>query len=257
MPQALILRSEAATQALRDRAEGRSRNGIVSLRCFDEGIVTTLGCTVDVARQQFFLTVEGIDGPPGSPLAYPTGELRVPVVFSIPEDVLSNFENPLVVVRREAITPDMKRWMPGQLQYRTPAYGAHEVVYGKGKSYEKRGYDKMEQMQMAVPFLINYTISILARNRGLAQRNQANRLFDHVLRIYQPYSMMKLLDSIGDERTYDVQMESTAPLDSIPEVSERVIGFSFSLSVMAELDLAPTEVYYTLQSRTMREVLFE
>jgi len=245
---ALVYRPDATTAALREKAEGRARNGIVTLRSFDEGVVTSMGCTIDKTKQQYYLTVSSVNGPPGAPIAPITGEIRVPVVFSIPEDVFVQYENPLIVVRREAITPNLSRWHPGQLQYRTPSYGAHKVIFGKNKSYEKTGYDSMEQVQQAVPYDISYTISILARHRGTSngQRNNANRILDHIIRIYQPFTFVTVIDSIGDERTYEASTGSIANLDSVPEVSERIIGFSLSLNVMAELDLAPTEVYRTL-----------
>lgn len=252
-----ILRPEAETQALRDRAEGRSRNGIVNLRHFDEGVVTTLGATIDEDTQTYWLTVTGFSGPPGAPIDKLTNEIRCPVVFSIPEDVFAQYEIPIVVVRREGITPSLNRWFPGQLQYRTPAYGSHKTLAEEGTSNEQLGYDSMEQLQMAVPFDIDYTISLISRFRGVkgGQRNQAHRILDHVLRIYQPYTYVKLKDSIGDDRTYEASMESVTPLDSIPEVSDRVIGFSLSLRVMAELDLAPTEVYRTVTTRNFQETV--
>lgn len=250
MPQTQILRPDATTTLLRDRAEGRSRNGTVNLRSFDEGVVTTLGATIDENTQTYWLTISSIDGPPGAPTDKLTGEIRVPIVFSIPEDVFSQYEIPIIVVRREGLTPALNRWMPGQLQYRTPAYSSSQVTYAPGSKFQKTGPDSVEQVQMAVPFDIDYTISLISRHRGVkgGQRNQAHRTLDHVLRIYQPWSMVKLIDSIGDERTYEATMESVTPLDSIPEVSERVVGFSLSLRVQAELDLAPTENYRTLTS---------
>ncbi len=256
-PQALVLRSEAATIALRDRAEGRSRNGTVSLRHFDEGVVTTLGATIDEDTQTYWLTISLIDGPPGAPVDKLTGEIRVPIVFSIPEDVFAQYQVPIIVVRREGMTPALNRWMPGQLQYRAPSYNAYTAVYKKGTVHERRGFDQMDQVQMATPFDIDYTISLISRHRGVkgGQRNQSHRTLDHVLRIYQPYSMVKLIDSIGDERTYEATMESVTPLDSIPEVSERIIGFSLSLRVSAEIDLAPTETYRTLLQTNIKETL--
>lgn len=257
---ALILRPEATTQALRERSEGRADNGTVNLRCFDEGVVTSMGATKDIQRQRYFLTIPNIDGPPGSPIdPLVNGELRVPIVFAIPEDVFSNYEIPIIVVRREAITPRLNAWHPGQLQYRAPSFHSRPIVYLEGTSYEKHGFDLMNQRQMAVPFSINYSISILSRHRGLtlAQRNQANQVFEHILKIYQPYTYIKLIDSIGDERTYDAFMSSVVPVDSDAEVAERVIGFSFSLDVMAELDLAPTETFVTMYAPSIRETLFE
>ena len=79
-PQAQVLRSEGLTQELRERAEGRSRNGTVNLRSFDEGVVTTLGATIDETTQSYWLTITDVSGPPGAPIDKLTSEIRVPIV---------------------------------------------------------------------------------------------------------------------------------------------------------------------------------
>jgi hypothetical protein len=106
----------------------------------------------------------------------------------------------------------------------------------------------MEQVDQAAPFDFSYTINIVARNRGAPGiLNQANRLLDHVLRIYQPYCRVLLKDSIGDARSYEAFMDGVSPLDEVADVTDRVIGFAVSLRIEGELDLSDPVVRKTVE----------
>jgi hypothetical protein len=116
------------------------------------------------------------------------------------------------------------------------------------------GFDRMEQKEQAVPYDITYTISILARLRGgggVSQTNQASAILHHVLKVYQPYCLVKVFDSLGDGRTYEAFQESISHLDEVPEVTDRVVGFAVTLRVEAELDLHDPEIYNTVLSRAV------
>jgi hypothetical protein len=246
---------DAATLALRDRIEGRARTGTVDLRSFDQGIVTTLGATLETVQwtngeesRNYFLNVPLTKGRVGRP-----GLPGVPVIFAFPESVLEKFDYPLISIRRDDIAPTMSRWHPGTLQYRAPAVTAQEAVVdpnpGNPDAVDVVGWDKVEQLQQAAPYDITYTISILARNRGgMGQTNQANAILKYVLRVFQPYSYLYLNDSIGDGRTYDCFQESVSHLDDVPEVADRVIGFAVTIRIEGELDLLDPEEHNTVTS---------
>jgi hypothetical protein len=239
---------DAATLALRDRLEGRSPTGTVCLRDFDQGVVTTMGAQLAYNDQgqarNYYLDVPGVRGRIGR-----EGIPGVPIVFAFPEDVFEKYDFPLIVCRRDDITPTMNRWHPGLVQYRAPAgTGSAAVVNsnpGNPGAEDLTGFNKVEELQQAAPYDISYTISIFGRNRG-GGTNQANAILKTILRVYQPYSLVHVIDSIGDGRTYEAFQESISHLDEVPEVVDRVIGFAVTLRVEAELDLLDPETKNTV-----------
>jgi hypothetical protein len=76
----------------------------------------------------------------------------------------------------------------------------------------------------------------------------ANKILAYVLSIYQPYSAVLVYDSEGDRRSYEAFLDAMAPLDNVPGVGERVIGFALSLRVEAELDINTPKDYATVSS---------
>ena len=239
---------DAATLALRERLNGRAPTGTVSLRDFDQGVVTTMGATLFYnARgepRNYYLDIPGVRGRIGR-----EGIPGVPIVFAFPEDVFEKYDFPLIVCRRDDITPAMNRWHPGSLQYRAPAaIGSQAVVNsnpGNPDAVDLIGFTHMEQLQQAAPYDITYTISIFAHNRS-GGTNQANAILKKILRVYQPYARVHLVDSIGDGRTYEAFQESISHLDDVPEVVDRVIGFAVTLRVEGELDLLDPETKATV-----------
>jgi len=216
---------DVGTAALRARTEGSARTGVVTVRDFDQGVVETLGAVV-VDGRYFILGLSDLDPPPGEP--------GVPVVFSHPEEVLQTHRVPVIEVRRDDINPAMQRWHPGMGTYRAPSLGAMQV--GSPFAGDTRtAWNHYEQAQQATPFDILYTINIQARQRQYMAA--ANKILAYVLRIYQPYSAVYVKDSAGDRRSYEAFLDAVAPLDNVPEVAERVIGFALSLRVEAELDI--------------------
>jgi hypothetical protein len=241
-----------------DRTLGTSPAGFVGLRNFDEGVVRTLKAEVHESdtgkgpRSNYFISSKLL------PVTPPPGLPGVPITFSHPEDVWERYRQPVIVIRRDDISPAMSRWHPGMVTWRAPAVGAQplEVTLGAGTFTETtlKGFDAYEEKQQAVPFDITYTISILARHRGKgpipprndptgftgaagSPRNQVNKILDYVLRIYAPFSQVLVRDSLDDIRRYSSFMEAISHLDEVPEVTERVLGFALTLRVEAELDL--------------------
>lgn len=209
------------TAALRARVAGRARAGTVTIRDFDQGVVETLGAKV-IGDTYFITELAYLDPPPGDP--------GIAVVFSHPEDVFQRHRLPVIEVRRDDITPAMSRWHPGMVHYRVPSYGANPATRN-GVS----GFTRMETYQQSTPFDILYTVRVEARQREYMAA--ANHVIAYVMKVYQPYCRVLVRDSVGDLRSYEAFAESIAPIDNIPEVSNRVIGFSLSLRVEAELDL--------------------
>lgn len=225
-----------------ERTEGTAPTGSVGIRNFDEGVVETL--RPEIIHDNYYLTaVPNMAAPvPGSP--------GIPIIFSFPEDLYERYKLPIVVVRRDDVSPALSRWHPGMTTYRTPAANATpiEVTLPNTEQTVLRGYSRYEVQQQAAPFDITYTISLLARHRGFGKgspgtvgagspRNQVNQLLDYVLRIYQPYTQVFVRDSLGDARSYEAFMEAISHLDEVAEVTDRVIGFALTLRVEAELDL--------------------
>lgn len=233
-----------------DRALNRAPAGFVNLRSFDEGVVVTL--QGEIHEGNYYVT-----DPRVCPVAPPPGQPGIPITWAFPDDNYEHWRLPAIIIRRDDISPAMNRWHPGHTVWRAPAEGAVArsvtVPTGPTTSTEVTGYSKYEVQQQAVPFDITYTISVMARYRGFGNkqevgsksvgewsaspRTQANRLLDHVLRIYQPYSAVFVKDSQGDYRTYEAFMEAVSHLDQVAEVTDRMIGFAVTLRVEAELDL--------------------
>lgn len=207
--------------------EGRARTGTVGLRDFDQGVVETLGAFID--GDNYWLQVDGICPPPGAP--------GVPVTFSFPEDVYEKYKLPVLMVRRDDISPAMQRWHPGTNQYRAPSTSglpASVTMHGVTQT----GFDRYEELQQAVPFDLMYSLQISARYRGaLRSRNHTNRLLDYVLRVYPPYCRVVLKDSLQAIRTYEAFMEGISPMDDVMDVADRTLGFTVTLRVEGELDL--------------------
>lgn len=269
---------QIAVGAAEDRRTGQAPTGVVGLRNFDAGVVETLGAEVH--------EVETGKGPHSNYYIIPSrtfpvepapGLPGIPVTFSHPEDVYARYRQPVIVVRRDDISPAMNRYHPGQQSYRAPAQEANPVVVvlNPGTFGERRiqGYDKYESKPTGVPFDLSYTISIYARHRGKgplprkgrptgftgakgSPRNQVNSVLDYILRRYAPYCQVIVEDSIGGQRRYSAFMEAVSHLDEVPEVTERVLGFAVTLRVEAELDLSDPVVERAVTALTLRtEVL--
>lgn len=251
---------QTATKEEVDREAGRALPGFVGLRNFDEGVVRTMGAEVMRTERSgfrnYFVPTEKI-----GPVQPAPGLPGIPITFSHPEDIYERYRQPVIVVRRDDIAPSLSRWHPGMVTARYPSTGAQPVQtqYGNGPNAPTlSGYNKYDTKQAAVPFDISYTLSVLARHRGKgadlrkavptgfegasgSPRNQVNQILDYLLRIYAPFSQVRVLDSLGDTRLYSTFMEAVSPLDEVPEITERVLGFALTLRVEAELDLKDPE----------------
>lgn len=232
-------RGPAAIEAYESRERGEDQPGIVTLRDFDQGVVETLGAHVE--DQRYWLSLPGVDPPPGKP--------GILVTFSFPEAEFKSYVIPLILIRRDDISPANERWHSYHQAYRTPAKTARKVKFPIDNTHYsgREGFDQKEIGLQPIPFDITYTISILSHYRGaLGQRGQVQAILHHVLKTYPPFTRVILKDSLGDLRHYFAFMEGTSVLDDHPEISERVIGFGVTLRVEAELDLFDPQVVRTV-----------
>ena len=246
----------AAEDALNRRLFGKDRTGTVGIRDFDEGVVLTLGgfiATDGRGLSKYYTTINS--GPGGDVACGPPGTPGVPIVFAYPEDVLQSYQDPFILVRRDEIAAAMERWQPAGVQYRAAGLGAIPfIATAPVTGLSAMGFDRMEQLGQAIPFDITYTISVRARYRGATgQRNQANAMFAHVLRIFPPYGKLNVVDSIGDLRGYEAFNEGIANIDTVGEITERELGFALTVRVEAELDLKdPITVHTVKRPLTVR-----
>ena len=234
---------------------GLERQGSVTIRDFDQGVVETLGAEILPElpipdNQRYWLKLNGVDPPPWKP--------GVLVTFSFPESEFKSYVVPLVLIRRDDISPAMERWASvGHIAYRAPAKSANLVQLPPtlpANLANAEGYDKIEERQVAMPYDISYTISIMAHYRGaLGNRGMVNQIMQHVLRRFPPYGRVFVRDDLGDIREYEAFMEGTSVLDEHPEVAERIIGFGVTIRVEAALDLSePRTVKTVTQPLTLR-----
>jgi len=222
--------SEQEREAFLRRVRGQDQVGTVGLRDFDQGLVETMGAFIE--DQRYWLNIDGVDPPPGRP--------GVLVTFSFPESEFKSYVVPLVLIRRDDISPAMERWHPGTRTYQTPPRDALPVKLPEDDTIFSgmEGHDRREIGHQAMPFDISYTISCIAHYRGaIGQRGQVQAVFHHVLKIYGPYAAVTLYDSLGDPRQYHTFTEGTSVLDEHSEIADRIIGLAISMRVEAELDL--------------------
>jgi hypothetical protein len=206
--------------------------GTVALRDFDRGVVMLLGpdtvtFAVDGAPQSAYaVAVAGVD----SGLAEYGG--RVPVHFSNPEDVFQPALLPCFRVARADLTPAMDR-QPWYHQVAVAAApGATPVLLPDGT----RGYSGYEEQWRADPWDIIYDISVLGRRQEDAQR----MLLHAMRRCKLPSWGVPVVDTIGDTRQYDAVDLGISDAASIADVADRVIGWTMSFTVRAEIDVYDT-----------------
>jgi len=235
--------STAAEIALSERECGLARNGEVHLRDFDRGVVETMGGVI-VDGKYYLVDVPGVLAPPGMP--------GVPINFSFPEDTQDVYVFPMIVVTRQDISPAMNRYHPGTQQYRVPAKGARPVeVKRYPNEAALKGWNRMAERPAAIYYDIMYQVMVLGYRRGTPARGNANALLEYFLAAYQPYTGVYVIDSIGDRRLYFATTDAASPMDDAAVVGERIIGWSISMNVEAELDLNPELTYTTVQSMAL------
>lgn len=218
------------------RSLGFARNGIVTLRDFDEGVFRTLrGAIVDRGWYINFATSTAVP-PAVAQLGAKAEPARgVPLIFYNPEDELSKYRAPFILARRTSIEPALQRFHPGQKQYRVAGVGSVQRQVGT-----RTGPSSTEELEQAEPYDISYDVVIVGKWRGVGentgQAHQINDLLRYVLRCFKPGSFL-VRDSVGDIRQYEVFTESVSDNDDVLDIGDRSLGYSVTIRVQAELDI--------------------
>jgi len=220
---------------LLEQVMGARPNGDVDLRSFDEGVVESLGARV--VNGLYYVNVEGVEPPAGDP--------GVPVLFTFPEDFYGNFRIPTFVVSRDDISVASQRLHPFTQKFRAPAPSANFVSASTPAGVQTRP-DRVVLQDAGIPYDLTYTINIYHTLRGGPGRRSANRMLDHVLRIWPIYGQVFVKDSLGAYRSYAAFNEGIVSLDDVAGMSERVIQFAVTIRVEAEYDLSDVSTSRTV-----------
>jgi hypothetical protein len=209
------------------------RTGEVFLRNYDQGVVETMAgyvATLGGNRNYY------IDIPACNPA-------QVPVIFLNPEQVYEDKIYPSFVMARTGAFPALQRWHSvGQMEYvfGDSVSGVSTITLPDGSSVS--GFDQLEMKAQAMPFDLTYDLTCYAR-----YEREAVPMLKHLLRVWQPYSKIKLIDSLGQNRIYNVYNEGdVADLSEIVDVADRVKAYMISIRIEGELDLSDPYVRSTV-----------
>ncbi len=209
--------------------------GIIDLRAYDRGIVEyTLGgevinITVDQSeRPAYAVKVRGLD------TNIDQFEGKVPIYFTIPEDVYSKWKLPCFVVRRNDLTPNFQRcpWYGWQ---RAPTADAEKIyaVNPMNPRQSVQGWSQYVDRRIPFPFDIGYDIVVMARRQG-----PGLLMLQHALEICTPpYFSMACYDNLGDRRLYDSGEVQVSTTSELADIADRTIAWTISFQVQGELDL--------------------
>lgn len=221
------------------------RTGEVFIRNFDQGVVETLGGTVQIVpvntslgkREGYWVDIPGVE------------PMTVPIIFGNPEQIYERKIYPSFCVVREPPEPALMRWHSlGQLEYVAGVSGTEYSMTkptNSGRGHDTiSGYEQLETKPQAWPFDIVYDISCYAR-----YEHEAIPMLKRILRVFQPYSKIRVIDSLGQERWYTVFMESgVQDIGEIVDVSDRLKAYTVTIRVEGELDLNDPTISDTVTS---------
>lgn len=229
-----------------ERRRGVADPGRVFLRNFDEGVILTLGAELATTHPSgvtahYTLNLPDVGAAPGSS--------GIQVLFGFPEDGYEKMRLPLIVVTRQDLEPAPQRWHSvGAMQARYPSSTAQPVQVQTPQGVIQ-GHDTMVDLPQAFPYDINYTITCLSRRRGGGNRSgesysklAVNEILQHLMKKFPPYGVVWLKDSLNEWRQYDAMASTVGSEDEVAGVTDRTVGFSFSLRVEGELDITDPTV---------------
>jgi hypothetical protein len=155
---------------------------------------------------------------------------NVPVIFSYPMDIYQNQIIPSIVVERSDVAKNMARFN---------GYGATQTCqpseFGRVVATTEDGkviYNKYTKQKLPIPFDISYSINI----NGIF-RNQVMDIFNDIMKsVFAVNGIIKVIDSIGDERLYDVYIERVSEAVEYINISQRKVVMTIDLRVEGELD---------------------
>lgn len=203
--------------------------GMVFVRNFDEGIMARLGAVAAVRttpelgeRNGYWLDLASM--------------ASIPVMMNDPEPIYEQRIYPSILVARDDPQPNMARWQSvGQLEYFAGVSGTEEVItIGRGATAQQvSGFTQIETKIQAMPFDLNYTITCFAR-----WEHDALPMLNQMLKRFQPFSRIPVVDSLGQTRTYTTFSDGGWQNQSeIVDVADRLKAYAIAVKVEAELDL--------------------
>ena len=213
------------------------RTGDVFINDFDRGVIVTLGGVVNAigtptvqANSMYVVHIPKVEPPPDYE--------GIPIYFAFPDESVDLKILPSIIVRRDSIVPALSRWHLGNEAYNVPAVGAHPITVTNPRTGAviAEGFDTYESKSQAVPFDLVYTIEIRARFRNNL-KVESMLMLRYVMRHYQPYTRVSVVDSLGDTRYYDAFNETYTGVDIMPDITGREANFNVTLRVEGELDL--------------------
>ena len=209
------------------------RTGFVFVRDFDLGMARSIIGSKEQTAYKSDSDRFYVDFPqfPTSP----QNEQRATIIFKTPEPTLQWNVFPRIMISRDAVTPALQRWHPISREYMIEAATSQEIsIPGPTPDAPPRvGPSQRESKIQAWPFDITYTIECWHRFD-----NWALAMVFRVMKSFPPYGMMKLRDSLNEERSYDAFGE-TGPtqLTEVLSMTDRGAGYSWTVRVTGELDL--------------------
>lgn len=158
--------------------------------------------------------------------------LFIPVMFNEPEPIYEKRIYPSILVTREDPAVNMARWHSvGQLEYIAGVSGTFEAVVVGRKTVS--GYAQVESKIQSMPFDLAYTLTCFAR-----WEHEALPMLNQILKRFQPFSRIPVVDSLGDTRTYTTFSDGGWQNQSeLVDVADRMKAYAVSVKVEAELDL--------------------
>lgn len=208
--------------------------GTVDLRAFNTGVIALLEpeefqLTLDNATSGFLaVRVPNVDS------GYPNIEGCVPIYYINTEDVFAPQRIPCIRIAQPDMTPAFDRQPYYEQAARAPAPGATEIILPDGR----RGWSSYETQWRADPYDLTYDITVLGR-----RREDAQHILNYVLkRTRIPWFPVPVFDTIGDRRYYDGGDLGVSDISEIADIADRVIGWTVSFTVRAELDFDDTTV---------------
>lgn len=212
--------------------------GDVWISDFDLGVIRTIGA--QKIDDDWWVHVDGISPPP-YPYDYRDEDLRgkpmpdIPVIWGAPDDRFQSYVLPCIVIRRDSVDPASERWPSVHLKYRAGIGDPVSTTWGRLEV--EGGYEEYEEQYGSYPYNLMYMISTLTA--GGAAESNAQRMIKHVMRAFPPqgFTRVPVIDTLGDERTYDATAEGPTDLKDSLDIVDRQGGFALNLTVYGELDL--------------------
>jgi len=191
-------------------------HGEVFIRNFDEGIMRTLGATLDTVNNKWVKVIPGISDP-----------TNIDCVFVTPEQVLSDYIYPSFVVRRQDLRVATERMLCPTLDYK--------------EQFEEDGKFYNESKLAALPFDITYLVQAIARYERHMLLMQKE-----ILRRFHRWKEIIVFDTLGVKRSYDMAVEPVSNVSNLTDLSLKSSGLSLNVMVFAEIDLSDPYVAKTV-----------